>query len=171
MLDLGASLSLHHSLYVLWPETDNVLSRNLVDAKLIPITTEAVPNSATVVTEEISRGFVLPAEPELLVPLKERIVIKKLSVEHREAAGVDIDLAEKLGGVFYRLRCSHRITFWVNNDGVRERISLNSVGTPGNGDDLSAVFTNDLIFNLWGFVKYRGHLLNKLPVCEHKLVD
>jgi hypothetical protein len=28
-----------------------------------------------------------------------------------------------------------------------------------------------LIFNLWGFVKYRRHLLDELPVSEHKLVD
>ena len=171
MLDLGTSLSLHHSLYVLWPETNNVLTRNLVHAKLIPITTEAVTNGSAIVTEEVSRGFVLSAEPELLVPLKERVVIEKLSVEHREAAGVDIDLTKKLGGVFYGFRGAHRVTFWVNNDGIGERISLDTVCTTSNGDDLSTVFTNDLVFNLWSFVKYRRHLLDELPVSEHELVD
>ena len=171
MFNLSASLSRDHLLDVFRPEADNVLSWNLVHAKLISVTAEAVTNSAAVVTEEVASCLVLTAEPELLVTLKQRVVIKELSIQHREASSIDIDLPEKLGSVLHCLSGAKGVSLWMNNDGVSERISLNTVGSAGNRDNLSAVFTNDLVFNFRGFVQHRRHLIDELTVGEHELVD
>lgn len=59
----------------------------------------------------------------------------------------------------------------MNHDGVGERIALDSVGSSSDGDNLSAVLTNNLILNIGGLIKDRCHLLNELTVSEHELID
>ena len=171
MLNLSASVRGDHLFDVLRPEADNVLARNLVYAKLITVTAEAVANRSTVVSEKVTSCLVLTAEPELLVALKQCVVVEELSIQHREAAGIDIDLSKELGRVLHRFSGAKRVSLGMNNEGVRERIALNTVGSTGDRDNLSTEFTNDLVLNLWAFVQHSRHLLDELAVSEHELVD
>jgi hypothetical protein len=93
---LNVSAGLSHSFHVLWPEADNILSWNLVYAELVTITAESVANCSTVVTKEVARCFVLAAEPELLVTLKESVVIEEFAVKHGKTTSIDVYFTKKI---------------------------------------------------------------------------
>jgi hypothetical protein len=143
----------------------------LVNAQFIAIATESITNRSTVITEEISGRLVLSAEPELLISLKESVIIEKLTVEHGEATGVDIYFTEELASFFNRLWGCEIVAFRVDYDRVGEWIALDPVGSSRYRDYFSAVLANNLILDLCLFVDYCGHFIDKLPVGEHELID
>ena len=78
------------------PQADDIVVWNHVHGEHVTVPLESVTNCTAVISDKISARLIITAKPELLVLLKQLTVIKKLSVDHRETPGINVNVTRMI---------------------------------------------------------------------------